>query len=319
MSAAYPGSDAQDRLHDLLTLEFGCGLEPGEEKTLRELLGAPGASHESDAFEAAAASTALGFAAQDFEPMPASLRARCLRAGEELWNAAPQPSPAQAPVPQTRPLRFTQPMQPPARSGVSGMLGWLAAAACLAFAVVSWWPSSRLGAGSGSPGIIPVASPEVLREQLVKEAADLVSWRWQAWGDQYAGVTGDVVWSEARQEGYMLLSGLPANDPNREQYQLWIVESSRGTPLQTEPVDGGVFDVADAGTVVIPIRAALPSFGVAAFGVTLEPAGGVVVSDQQRRVVIAAPPPTPDPDPAPAPSSSSGTDSGAGSDPSDAG
>ncbi len=39
------------------------------------------------------------------------------------------------------------------------------------------------------------------------------------WSDEYAGVTGDVVWDPATNEGYMRFSGLPANDPNRERYR----------------------------------------------------------------------------------------------------
>ncbi|MEO1716470.1 MAG: hypothetical protein AAFR76_05105 [Planctomycetota bacterium] len=56
------------------------------------------------------------------------------------------------------------------------------------------------------------------------------------------------------------------------------------------PVDGGVFDINEAGKVVIPIRVALPASDVVAFAVTVERPGGVVVSDQARRVVIAADP-----------------------------
>ncbi|MGP1273496.1 MAG: anti-sigma factor domain-containing protein, partial [Phycisphaerales bacterium] len=212
--------------------------------------------------------------------IPPEVRARCLHAGRQVPVA-----------PRSAPLRFTPtPEARPAAPVLAGSLGWLAAAACLALAVVAWWPS---GGSQVEPIVESVAAPEVLRERLVREAADLVSWRWQAWGDEYAGVTGDVVWSEERQEGYMLLAGLPVNDPKASQYQLWIVESSRGVPLETEPVDGGLFNVTDEGEIVVPIRAKLPCRGVAAFAVTLEPPGGVVVSDQSRKVVLAAPPPEP--------------------------
>ncbi|MEL6796200.1 MAG: anti-sigma factor, partial [Planctomycetota bacterium] len=124
---------------------------------------------------------------------------------------------------------------------------------------------------------------------------DLTRWDWASWnetsaGDAYAGVTGEVIWSEDAQEGYMVLEGMPTNDPSAEQYQLWVIESSRGVPLEVPPVDGGVFDVDDVGKVVIPIRAALPATEVVAFAVTVERPGGVVVSDQARRAVIAVDP-----------------------------
>ena len=52
----------------------------------------------------------------------------------------------------------------------------------------------------------------------------------------------------------MRIRGLAPNDPTREQYQLWVVESSRGTPLEVPPVDGGVFNVDSSGRTVIPVR-----------------------------------------------------------------
>jgi hypothetical protein len=49
-----------------------------------------------------------------------------------------------------------------------------------------------------------------------------------------------------------------------------------------------VFDVpADAQRVVVPIRAALHVSQPVAFAVTLEPAGGVVVSDRTHLVAMA--------------------------------
>jgi anti-sigma-K factor RskA len=57
---------------------------------------------------------------------------------------------------------------------------------------------------------------------------------------------------------------------------LWIFD---GTRDKRYPVDGGVFDVpANSAEVVIPIRATLPIRKAAAFAVTVEKPGGVVVS-----------------------------------------
>jgi hypothetical protein len=54
-------------------------------------------------------------------------------------------------------------------------------------------------------------------------------------------------------------------------------------------VDGGVFDVpANAGEVIIPIRAALMVRKPAAFAVTLEKPGGVVVSGREHVIVLGA-------------------------------
>ena len=88
----------------------------------------------------------------------------------------------------------------------------------------------------------------------------------------------------------MRFSGLKPNDPDREQYQLWIVDASRGEPLKVPPVDGGVFDAGAGGDVIVPIAPKLPVGKAFAFAVTIEPPGGVVVSDQSRKVVLAVAP-----------------------------
>jgi anti-sigma-K factor RskA len=90
------------------------------------------------------------------------------------------------------------------------------------------------------------------------------------------GVTADVVWDPVTQKGYAHFAGLATNDPHVQQYQLWIFD---GTRDKRYPVDGGVFDVpANSAEVVIPIRATLPIRKAAAFAVTVEKPGGVVVS-----------------------------------------
>jgi anti-sigma-K factor RskA len=100
-----------------------------------------------------------------------------------------------------------------------------------------------------------------------------------------ATVDGDVVWDGRRQRGYLTLTGLPPNQRGTHQYQLWIFDAARDDRY---PVDGGVFDVpADAQRVVVPIRAALHVSQPVAFAVTLEPAGGVVVSDRTHLVAMA--------------------------------
>ena len=95
---------------------------------------------------------------------------------------------------------------------------------------------------------------------------------------------GDVVWSLESQEGYLSFQGLPVNDPNVEQYQLWIIDPSR----DKHPIDGGVFDIVSNGTSIIPIDAKLAVVNPQAFAITVEKPGGVVVSEQKRLPLIAA-------------------------------
>jgi anti-sigma-K factor RskA len=129
-------------------------------------------------------------------------------------------------------------------------------------------------------------SPAEQRSALLAEAADVVRVEWTATDDPAArGAGGDVVWSNARQQGWLRLRGLAVNDPTREQYQLWIFDATRD---ERHPVDGGVFDVDSAtGDVLVPIRAAVPVAEPTLFAVTVERPGGVVVSSRERLPLLA--------------------------------
>ena len=88
-----------------------------------------------------------------------------------------------------------------------------------------------------------------------------------------------MVFSTAKQEGYLELKNLPPNDPAKTQYQLWVVDKNRAFK---EPVDGGVFDVRPDGTALVPVRSPLVLKDVELFAVTVEPPGGVVVSEDGK-------------------------------------
>jgi anti-sigma-K factor RskA len=96
------------------------------------------------------------------------------------------------------------------------------------------------------------------------------------------GAAGEVVWSPGEQRGVLRIRGLFRNDPGVEQFQLWIIDGA-----QQHPIDGGVFDVA-GDDVLIPIDARLTVVDPKAFAVTVEKPGGVVVSAQERVVLLAA-------------------------------
>lgn len=100
----------------------------------------------------------------------------------------------------------------------------------------------------------------------------------------YENVTGDVVWNDDLQQGYLLLSNMPVNDPATSQYQLWVVDPER----DANPVDGGVFDIPEGETtVIIAINAKLAVNKPEAFAITREKSGGVVVSKGPLLVVAA--------------------------------
>lgn len=95
-------------------------------------------------------------------------------------------------------------------------------------------------------------------------------------------VSAEFVWSERDSRGFLAVAGLPATDSER-QYQVWVRDSARGEP---HAINGGTFDIASDGPRwVIPIEPILPVYRPAVFEVTLEQAGGVVVSSPERVIL----------------------------------
>ena len=84
---------------------------------------------------------------------------------------------------------------------------------------------------------------------------------------------------------FLRLYGFVANDPSRSRYQVWIYDAARD---ERYPVDGGIFDVpAGRDEVIVPVHPALPVSRAEAFAVTLERAGGAVVSAREKVVAYA--------------------------------
>lgn len=128
-------------------------------------------------------------------------------------------------------------------------------------------------------------SATAARAALLQASDSVVTVAWAAGSSEAPSkIAGDVVWDNKRQEGYMRFDGLPVNDASVEQYQLWIIDPER----DDEPIDGGVFDIPQSGEIIIPINAKLSVISPAAFAITIEKPGGVVVSTQERLPLIAA-------------------------------
>lgn len=161
--------------------------------------------------------------------------------------------------------------------------GWAAAVLVLCF-----WIGSEIGgrvnlssstqSGIGDPVNALVSTLEKLENVQSAPIDGLGS---------YESMTGRYVWSDQSQQGYMELEGLPVNNPEVNQYQLWIVDPARDADA---PVDGGVFDIAESGKNIIPIDAKLKVNKPVAFVITLEQPGGVVKSRQEVVVGIGKAP-----------------------------
>jgi hypothetical protein len=272
----------RERLAELVLERALHGLTPEQDTEMRGLSAMAG-MWDDGSFERAASAVAAANLPLPLEPMPAHLRARVER---------------EAPSTPRAPSRLRTALL---------VSGWLAAAACLALAVWTWRtrPRAPVAVVPPPPSItaptvsVPPALPRPSqgdslrsltaadqRAELLASAKDIVRVDWKPAKDPTgAGASGDVVWSNTAQRGYMRFRGLAANDPRIAQYQLWIFDKGRDAKY---PVDGGVFDVSDpSGEVVVPISAKLHVDSPTLFAVTVEKPGGVVVSSRKRIAVVA--------------------------------
>lgn len=277
MSAAPLNTPEIARLRELLGASFAGALSDAERAELLELRGNLVRQGVDVAALADEAELAVGeaIAAMSFagaaSAMPAEARDRLAKLGERLTGA-----PASS-----APLAFPRSS---ADRGGGGVLGWTVAAAAVLVATFGWIrpPQTKYI----NPPTVPVAE----RRAELMRSTDTMVLSWNAGNDPSGqAVKGDIVWNNAKQEGYIRLQGAPRNDPSKEQFQLWIFDGQR----ETYPIDGGVFDVASAdqsgADVIIPIHAKLRVFDPTLFAVTREQPTGVVVTDKQRIMVLAKP------------------------------
>ncbi len=212
--------------------------------------------------------------------MPDELRQRLLRQGQALvasrhasndGTAGDNVTTLSPPAKRINPTRPRSPM---------AAAGWLLAAMfAFAFVVV------RNDVSIGIESTQPLSSLAEARAGLLEETDTIIS-PWNPPTESgYQDVSGDVVWNSRTQQGYMRLAGMPANNAQRMQYQLWIVDPDR----DSKPVDGGVFNIPAGQTeVLIPINAKLAVIDPKAFAITAEQPGGVVVSAGPLLVVAPA-------------------------------
>ena len=283
-------SKAMQRLHELLAEHELGRLDNNERAELDALLACDDilgvdVDAEAEAIAASLALTHAALAAPLREELPDAVRERVLAGAARHfgWNAqAKQTKPTTpsvqavqaAPRAPRRETREATRAPAAAPNPWFARTGWLvAAAAAAALAVVLTRPE-------------PLPAAPESRDAFVARVADEIVVPWTPTADPLgAGISGDVVWSPSEQKGFMRFRGLAVNDTTANQYQLWIIDAAR---TGEDPVDGGVFDCTSNGEVVVPIDAKLAVGQPAAFAITLEKPGGVVVSKQEHLFLLAA-------------------------------
>jgi len=254
------------RLTELLADQALVGLTNEQELELETLLAREGREGEWSLATTAALLELGMLKSDDWEPMPEEVQHRLVKAGNGWATATSSvlkpPTLSESPV---------MAMSRRATRLVWSSGPWLVAAASfilVAIAVYSWSPWTR-------QDIVHVVNRDPDREVI----------HWKDWDNpEVKGVLGEVVWCEDQQLGYMRFVGLRPNDPSKEQYQVWIVDE-RG---MGQRISGGVFDAEDDGETIVPVKPAMPVRGAKLFAVTIEPPGGLWVSDMTRRVTVAA-------------------------------
>jgi hypothetical protein len=263
--------DSHERRLELLAERALFGLSPEELRELRQL---GGDDSPVDDLALAVAALDLGLHGHEMahQALPAHLRQRTLDA---MRQAAAEGRPATPPiVPGSVERRIAN--EAPRRD----WLGWAVAAAALAVAAFSFSRQPNLGEES------PIDLRSNLLAAAKRDPGSVFQADWTATEDPAAqGASGRVIWSDKLQRGVMEFTGLEANDPKQNQYQLWIFDADRP---EATPVDGGVFDIpAGKKEVLVPIDARLPIKQATLFAITVEKPGGVVVSDRKRLPLLA--------------------------------
>ena len=305
MSGSDPHNQPDEAMIDLLVKQVTEGLSPDEQRALDVLDSEVASEHLRELEQAAAAIVVAGSA--DAAPLPEALSQRLVRDAERHFAEArgetsriegASAGAGGAGIASLDEARRAGGGARRSSSSWTGAWGWLAAAACLVLAVFAWNrqpapsppvavvrpPPVRVAEPPPSPPVPPTPAEE--REQLLAKADALKITLGATKDPSAAGVTGDVVWDQATQRGFVRFVGLSPNDPALHQYQLWIFDGARD---KRYPVDGGVFDVPpNSREVVIPIHAALQVLSPKAFAVTVEKPGGVVVSGREHVVALGA-------------------------------
>ncbi len=273
--------EQKDKFFDLLTNKAVYGLDEAEQLELDSIDPGTGAE-ELRTLEMTTA--AIGLAGlSELESMPSHLRARIIAESHDhlaLLDTIHSPArTVESDVTERVPL-----------GSWFGWMGWIAAAAAFSALFISMFVLPR---GPRTPLTAvqpPTATPTPLsiadqRERLIASAPDVVHATWAAGNvSGLKDVTGDVVWSDQKQAGYLKFHGLPVNDAAQTCYQLWIFDQTQD---KATPIDGGIFDVTSDGDLVVPINAKLQAVKPEMFALTIERHGGVVVSKRDRVAALA--------------------------------
>lgn len=286
--------EKKDRLLELLADQMLFGLSEQELMELKQLKIQFPHWNNFDNFEEAA--VAISLSNLEIFPLPANLRSKILADSAAYLNPAQS---SQNALNYDRDEKLATPVSTPelVRDTVSvtekrpfwQWLGWGFAAAACTLLIANLWLTrfQNVPEIAQNPKVVETPVPQLTesakRDQLISAAPDLVKSVLET-PKGTGSITGEVVWSSSLQKGYVTFRGLPANDPNRETYQLWIVDENQDPKT---PVNCGIFNAQANGEIIVPLDAELKIKKPKLFAVTQEKPGGVVVSKQEKLIAFA--------------------------------
>ena len=278
----------REMLDNLLVKRVTKGLTTDEQQQLDSFDGEI-VKYELRALEKTAA--AIGLASVDVEPLPEHLFSRIAQAAPAVLTAKEAEFDGGATIPSISPT-FTADdvFEKKPRTFLFGLIGWVTAAILLAVLGVQLY-NGRLDQ-QPERAVIALPSPAApaesdltqQRDELLSTSPDVLSATWSPGNMKDLEVTGDVVWSDSKQRGFMRFHGLPANDARTTCYQLWIFDKTQD---EATPIDGGTFDVNSNGDLIVPIHASLQAEKPQMFALTIERHGGVMVSKREKIAAVA--------------------------------
>ena len=178
---------------------------------------------------------------------------------------------------------------PPRRTNLVAITGWLAAAACLAFALVNWNAASRLR-GTMAERDSRIAALEKERAQLEERLASERRWAGVATAsdarvavlaptpDGDPALRGRAVVDPATRRAVIVLTH--STPPAGRDYELWMIRDGKPRSL-------GLVHADERGEAVVRLDDVGDAATLAAFALSLEPAGGAPTDDAPTGPVVA--------------------------------
>jgi len=296
-SANQPTDVAAKRLAALLADHALGELTPEQQRELDQLL-ADRPDTDPAGLERVAAALEISLTVDQLTPLPYQLKARLLDSipqgtGTTPAPAAPATATANAPAP-AAPAAATATATANAPGSASaaplprGLLGvnWVVVWGWTGWAVAAglllWLVSQQR---DREADFLPPAmfSPvnlryETAQQKLRSKTDDVVCGQWERSPESdlpwAVAAEGELIWSQKLQCGLIRVKGLPPNDPQREQYQVWIRDSHRP---HDHPIGAGVFNVGPSGEAVLLIHPRIVVHAHDRFFISREPSGGSIL------------------------------------------